>query len=241
MAKRLAKKQRAPTERRSDTRDARYAKTGKQNSSTDKIIDDFFFERFEQISQQYELVAPRKKRGLRFQCMYKGLLDAIANAAIEGASKSMSREQLAKMGEDLARGMRNAFPLLTLWSAKAGSTPLKLELTKGQSRQAAEIAAQDVKANPELISLFALEGDERFFIYLGKYLSGEMVSSFPDSLDRALWRILWYDPSIKSPDAVRELKKQGWTMTEEAFRMRKKRFGFREFKRFSRSRHLRKA
>jgi hypothetical protein len=241
MVKRQAKRERAARAERINNRTASKAKAGKQNDSTDKAIDDFF-ERFAQVSDSlFELVAPRKKRGLRMQYMYKGLLDAVANAAIEGAHKSMSREEIAKMTEDLARGMNAAFPLLTLWSAKAGSTPLKLELMKRQSRQAAEIAAQDVKANPELISLFALEGDKWFFIYLGKYLSGEMVSAFSDELDQAVWHLLWLDPSIKSPDAVRKLKKEGWTMTEEAFRLRKKRFGFREFERLSRGRHLRKA
>jgi hypothetical protein len=172
--------------------------------------------------------------------MYHGLVDAVVNVALEGAHKSMSREEIVKLYKQVFEGMDAAAAALSVWGMKTGFTPGKPELTKAQSRQAAEIAAQDVKASAELISLSALEGDEQFFVYLGQYLSGEMTSTFPQALDFYLWEILRRNPSIKSPHAVRGLKKLGFTMTEEAFRMRKKRMGFAEFKRLRATRQLRK-
>ena len=84
-------------------------------------------------------------------CMYGGLVDAVVNAVLKMAKQSMSHEEAAKLGEQLAKGIRAAEWALVVWGAKAGSTPLKPGVTKAQSRQAAQIAAQDVKANAELI------------------------------------------------------------------------------------------
>jgi hypothetical protein len=214
MSKRESKKQGAVREARINKRAARKAKTGKRN--------DDLFRLFSQISRQYEITEPSTICGLRRLCMYSGFIQAVGNAAIEKANKSMSGEEIAKLYDQTVTRIHAAGSALTVWWRKAGRTPLKPELTKAQSRQAAEIAARDVKASASLISLSALEGDERFFIYLGKYLSGDMNSTFPDKLDFYVWHILRRNPSIKSPDAVRELKKHGFTMTEEAFRMRKK-------------------
>jgi hypothetical protein len=232
MAKRVAKRQRAVKESRINKRATRKAKAGKRNHD--------LFRLFSQINRQYEIAEPSTICGLRRLCMYSGFIQAVGNAAIEKANKSMSGEEIAKLYEQTVTRLHAAGSALTVWWRKAGYTRLKPELTKAQSRQGAEIAAHDVKASASLISLSALEGDERFFIYLGKYLSGEMNSTFPDKLDFYVWHILRRNPSIKSPDAVRELKKHGFTMTEEAFRMRKKRFGFAKFKRFSRDSRLRK-
>jgi hypothetical protein len=232
MAKPEAKRQRAVKESRINKRATRKAKAGKRNHD--------LFRLFSQINRQYEIAEPSTICGLRRLCMYCGFIQAVGNAATEKAKKSMSGEERAKLYEQTVKRLHAAGSALTVWSRKAGYTRLKPELTKAQSRQGAEIAAHDVKASASLISLSALEGDERFFIYLGKYLSGEMNSTFPDKLDFYVCHILRRNPSIKSPDAVRELKKHGFTMTEEAFRMRKKRFGFAKFKRFSRDSRLRK-
>lgn len=233
MAKRLAKRQRAARVERSNNRAVPKAKRQKQNNSNkDKTIDDFL-KRFEQISEQYELLtSPSTNRTLRFLCMYKGLIEGVGNAAIEAAPKPMSNEEIVKVYKHAVTLIHDAGDVLLVWWRKVGCTPLKPELTKAQSRQAAEIAAYDMKASAPLISVSALQGDEWFFICLGKYLSGEMTSTVPEKLDFYLWDILRRNPSIKSPDAVRELEKHGFKMTEEAFRMRKKRMRFAEFKRF---------
>jgi hypothetical protein len=233
--------------RRSNKRAAHKAKAGKQNR-LDKAVADFS-RRFSQIRQQYERAEPSTKFTLRTLCMYSGLIEAVINAVTKIANKSISPEELAKHGIDAAmppeefgkRGIYAADRALVVWLMKAGFTPLKPELTKAQSRAAAEIAVQDLKANAELISLSALEGNEWFFIYLGKFLSGEMDTSFPERLDFDVWDILSRNPSIRSPDAVHELKKLGWTMTEDAFRMRRKRLGAEFTRRFSRHSKVRKA
>jgi hypothetical protein len=222
MAKHLAKKQRTPSQGQKDARDA---------TVKDKIIDNFL-KRFEQISEQYDLASPSTKRTLRMVCMYSELIEGVGNGAIEAAPKSMSNEEIVNVYKQIVTRIRDAGDALLVWWRKVGWTPLKPELTKAQSRQAAEIAAYDMKASAPLISVSALQGDEWFFICLGKYLSGEMTSTFPEKLDFHMWYILRGNPSIKSPDAVRELEKHGFKMTEEAFRMRKKRMGFAEFKRF---------
>ena len=230
MAGREAKKQRTARGKRSDKRASRNTKAAKQNNSIDKTLDDFFLRRFSQISQQYELASPSTKRTLRMLCMYSGLIEGVGNAAIEAAPKSMSNEEIVNVYEQIVTRVRDAGDALLVWWRKAGW--LKPELTKAQARQAAEIAAYDMKASAPLISVSALQGDEWFFICLGRYLSGEMTSTVPEKLDFHLWDILRRNPSIKSPEAVRELEKFGFAMTEEAFRMRKKRMRVADFKRF---------
>jgi hypothetical protein len=240
MAKREAKKQHGVRKAGNDKRIVRKGKRRKQNNLTRNNTIDNFFKRFWQISQQYERIGPSTKRTLRMLSIYSGLVETLANQAIEKADTSMSREEIAKLYKQTVTGIRDAGEiLLPVWWMKVGATP---ERTQAKSRQAAEIAAHDVKASAPLIGLCALEGDERFFIYLGRYLSGEMRSStLPDKLDFCLWWILRRNPWIKSADAVRELRKDGFTMTEEAFRMRKKRMGFAKLTRLFQGWQSRKA
>jgi hypothetical protein len=89
----------------------------------------------------------------------------------------------------------------------------------------AKLAAQDLKFWHKNILAVAKVNNKRFFIYLGKFLSKEINAEIFDPIDLALARVIDRNPSIKAKDAVRELEKQGWKMTEEAFRMRKKRLG----------------
>jgi hypothetical protein len=97
------------------------------------------------------------------------------------------------------------------------------------SRLAARLVSQDLMAFSETVGNAAATGSKQFFIYLGKYLSGELKNDMWDRLDVAVLRILFENPSIAAKDAVRELKERGgWTLTEDHFRMRKKRLRFAE-------------
>ena len=89
----------------------------------------------------------------------------------------------------------------------------------------AKLAAQDLKFWHPYILEAAKENNKQFFIYLGKFLSTKINAEIFDPIDLALARVIVGNPSIKAKDAVCELEKQGWKMTEEAFRMRKKRLG----------------
>jgi len=90
-------------------------------------------------------------------------------------------------------------------------------------RQIAKLAAFDLKAYKAEIFLPAATREKRFFIDLGKCLSGEIKSGF-DKLDVAIASILLQNPSIKAKDAVRELKRRRHpAISEENFRMRKQR------------------
>jgi hypothetical protein len=89
----------------------------------------------------------------------------------------------------------------------------------------AKLAAQDLKLWHKNILAAANENNKRFFIYLGKFLSGEINAELFDPVDLDIAHLVDGNPSIKAKDAVRELEKLGWKMTEEAFRMRKKRLG----------------
>jgi hypothetical protein len=96
----------------------------------------------------------------------------------------------------------------------------------------AKLAAQDLKLWHKNIQVAANENNKQFFIYLGKFLSKEISAEIFDPIDLALAHLIDRNPSIKAKDAVRELEKHGWKMTEEAFRMRKKRLGLsRSFRR----------
>jgi hypothetical protein len=63
---------------------------------------------------------------------------------------------------------------------------------------------------------------KRFFIELGKCLSGE-IKSKADEIDTDIAHIIAANSSITAADAVRELETRGWHITQEAFRMRKQR------------------
>jgi hypothetical protein len=87
----------------------------------------------------------------------------------------------------------------------------------------AKWASQDLKAHKLIILRAAERSDTRFFIDLGKCLSGEMDSTLYDELDEHVALILACDLSISARDAVRYLRELGWSISEDAFRMRKQR------------------
>jgi len=90
-------------------------------------------------------------------------------------------------------------------------------------RKIAKLAANDLEAYSNVIILAAQTGQKRFFIDLGKCLSGDIKSGY-DKLDYAIAVILSHNPSIKAKAAVRELKERGHPeISEENFRVRKQR------------------
>lgn len=87
----------------------------------------------------------------------------------------------------------------------------------------AKLAAGDLQAFAFEIFIAANANQKKFFIDLGKCLSGEMKSGY-DNLDISAALILSHNPVIKAKDAIHELKERGHTeITEENFRMRKHR------------------
>jgi hypothetical protein len=85
----------------------------------------------------------------------------------------------------------------------------------------AKIVAHDLKANQEAIRRAADRNDEKFFILLGKCLSGEITPDLFDKTDHDIGEILTHDPATTAKEAVRELKRRGHAINEEMFRMRK--------------------
>jgi len=90
-------------------------------------------------------------------------------------------------------------------------------------RKLAKLAAHDLKAFTEEILLAAQTCQTRFFIDLGKCLSGQMKSGY-DKLDVDMALLLSRHPSIKVKYAVRELVRLNHPrINEENFRVRKQR------------------
>jgi hypothetical protein len=87
----------------------------------------------------------------------------------------------------------------------------------------AKLASHDLKAQKRVILKAAERNDKRFFIDLGKCLSGEMGSELYDQMDEHVALILALDPWISAKDAVCYLQKCGWSISEDAFRVRKQR------------------
>ncbi len=96
-------------------------------------------------------------------------------------------------------------------------------ILQGDSLPEAKLAAQNLKVGADPISMEAKRDNRRFFIELGKCLSGEIKPELFDDMDWDLVRILCINPSTTAKDAVRKLEKKGWHITEEAFRVRKQR------------------
>jgi len=96
-------------------------------------------------------------------------------------------------------------------------------VVQGDPLPQAKLAAQDTKTHADRIRSEAERGNKRFFIELGKCLSGEIKPELCDKIDTQILRILCVDPSIPAKDALRKLRQKGWHMTEENFRMRKQR------------------
>ncbi len=87
----------------------------------------------------------------------------------------------------------------------------------------AKLASKNLKAAKNVIQHAAELNDKRFFIDLGKCLSGEIDSTVVDPLDGTMAGLLTRYPSITAKDAVDYLTKLGYKLTEDGFRMRKKR------------------
>jgi hypothetical protein len=94
---------------------------------------------------------------------------------------------------------------------------------RGDLLGVAKLAAQGLKASADRIYEQARRGNKRFFIDLGKCLSGEIKRDLVDAIDDEILRILSISPSISAKEAVRKLSAKGWQITEENFRVRKQR------------------
>jgi hypothetical protein len=88
---------------------------------------------------------------------------------------------------------------------------------------AAKLAAQNLKDSAELIHLAAQQDIREFFILLGKCLSREIKSMLRDKMNVEIADMLSENPSISAKEGMRELKKRGWQISEENFRVRKQR------------------
>ena len=94
---------------------------------------------------------------------------------------------------------------------------------KDHSRVSAKMTAPDLPGSADVIYLAAANNDKKFFIYLGKYLSGKREPEVISRMERDVVSILLKNPSISAKDAVREMQKRGWTMNEESWRMQRMR------------------
>jgi hypothetical protein len=101
---------------------------------------------------------------------------------------------------------------------------VKAANTRNRARLAARYAAQDLCGFSSIIARFAESGDRKFFIELGRCLSGEINAEYCDGIDIDIIQLVFANLRIKAKDAVRELHKLGHPcISEENFRMRKKR------------------
>jgi hypothetical protein len=93
------------------------------------------------------------------------------------------------------------------------------------SRVQAHFAAQNLSDRTSKFSILraAEANDKRFFIDLGKILSGDMKPDLHDRTGIHVAIILSLNPSITAKNAVQKLKSQNVTMSEENFRVWKKR------------------
>jgi hypothetical protein len=88
----------------------------------------------------------------------------------------------------------------------------------------AKWASHDLKASKRVLLKAAERNDKRFFIDLGKCLSGEMDPGMYDEMDECVALILACNPSIPAREGVRVLEKLGCpSITEDNFRVRKQR------------------
>jgi hypothetical protein len=99
---------------------------------------------------------------------------------------------------------------------------------KAEKRQSGALSAKGaskhLKANSEIIGEAAKKEDKQFFIDLGKCLSGEINAEICDPLEHDIAFVVLGNPLITAKNAVRELKERGgWTLSEEHFRVIKKR------------------
>jgi len=117
----------------------------------------------------------------------------------------------------LTLGGHSDFALLLMWSKLAPG------ILRGDPLGAAKLAANDLRHAADRIYEEARHGNERFFIELGKCLSGEIKRDLVDAIDKQMLRILSINPSMSAKEAVRRLALKGYQITEENFRVRKQR------------------
>lgn len=88
----------------------------------------------------------------------------------------------------------------------------------------AKLVSKNLKGGKEVLLQAADDNNSKFFIDLGKCLSGEIDSPSFDSMDLYLAGLLSRYPPITAKDVVDELERVGFPrITEENFRVRKKR------------------
>ncbi len=92
-----------------------------------------------------------------------------------------------------------------------------------ESRVIAMLAAQNLKAYRWEIVQAANNNDRQFFIDLGRYLAHKISSELCDQLDYDIAELCCKRPRISAKEAVCELRKNGNSINEEMFRMRRKR------------------
>jgi hypothetical protein len=88
----------------------------------------------------------------------------------------------------------------------------------------AKLVSKNLKGGKEVLWQAADDNNSKFFIALGKCLSGEIDSTSFDSMDHYLAGLLSRYPSITAKDVVDELVRTGFPrITEENLRVRKQR------------------
>src|SRR5262249_36154461 len=116
--------------------------------------------------------------------------------------------------ELLDRWRRVSMPLLSCVADHSTASLLtwvkvRQQLLQGDWLTLAKHAAQNLKAAKNLICMAAEERNQKFFIYLGKCLSGEIKSTHRD-IDHDIAYLINNSAPIKARDAVRELNARGW-------------------------------
>jgi hypothetical protein len=163
--------------------------------------------------------------------LYDGLVKFVG---VSDEERNELRRKIDQSSDEECNVMRSVLETLKLANRAIENAKVRNVLQRKSPSQAsvqflAKYASRDLKACRGLISEAAKKGDELFFIVLGKCLSGEIKKEICDRLDSDIARIVCENPSITAKHAVRELEEWGWSMTEENFRMRKKRLGLVEF------------
>lgn len=119
-----------------------------------------------------------------------------------------------------------------LWRAKIEPELIKdaevFQATGQRNRESkviVKLVARDLKAHRWQIVQAANNGDNHFFIDLGRILSGDASAELYDKLDADIAELWCQDPTISAGKAVTDLEQLGHTITEDGFRVRKRRLG----------------
>jgi hypothetical protein len=191
------------------------------------------------------------KRFVRSIDFTRDLTKAAANARVSKKllDNWMRTPEISQRIANLVKKKRRGEALLLVNHAKVSSKigPFSLKVRPGKPTQLddmdwgnwlpmAKSAAQsfkrckDVEVFTSLIEVVLSTKSKQllkqFFIDLGKCLSGEIHCEQWDTLDLEVADIILEDRSISAKSAVRELEHRGFhNVTEDLFRMRKKRLG----------------